>query len=260
MPPPPKRTGKRRHCDGCKACCGPALRINKPYLVVPRGETCRFVCDRGCSRWDTDLPDVCRGFLCNYLVEPGHLRLQERPDHVGSIIQRTNDRLTRISECLPGGLMRTLRNPVWGPIIRRDLRSGRRLLVSFLDDAEDTQAMQICRANDGLRCVLALCQADGTPVRVLEEPVHEREIYRAAMLREARHTVDAALLIERLGDRNSVVIAHGDAAEPSSRIWFHFRRRQAELLVALHPALAGPIPVGEAAGAEAFPFFRPSAG
>lgn len=256
----PSRTAKRRNCDGCQACCGPALRINKPDLVVPRGETCPYVSDSGCSRWNTDLPEVCRGFLCNYLIEPGRLRLEERPDHVGAIIQRTNDRLTRLSECLPDGLMRTLRNPVWGPIVRRDLRAGRRLLVSFFDDAEDAEAMQICRANDGLRCALALCHEDGTPVRVVEEPVYERKLYRVALLGDRRHTLDAAFLTERLGDQDLVVLSHTDETDTSSRVWFCFRRRQADLLQALHPALSAASLAGCATGAESLPFFRPSAG
>jgi len=258
--PRPSRSSKRRNCDGCQACCGPALRINQPYLVVPRGETCPYVCESGCSRWNVDLPEVCRGFLCNYLVEPGRLRLEERPDHVGAIVQRTSDRLTRLSECLPNGLKRTLRNPVWGPIVRRDLRAGRRLLVAFFDDAEDAEAMQICRANDGLRCALALCHEDGTPVRVVEEPVCERKLYRVALLGDPRHTVDAALLIERLGDQDSVVLSHPDDADASSRVWFCFRRRQADLLLALHPHLDATALTGCSTGGEAFPFFRPTAG
>ncbi len=255
----PSRTAKRRSCDGCQACCGPALRINKPDLIVPRGETCPHVSDTGCSRWTTDLPEVCRSFVCNYLIEPGPLRVEERPDHVGAIVQRTNDRLTRLSECLPNGLMQTLRNPVWGPVIRRDLRTGRRLLVSFFDDVEDAEAMQICRANDGLRCALALCHDDGTPVRVVDEPVYERKMYRVALLGDRRHTVDAAFLVERLGDQDSVILSHADEADTSSRVWFCFRRRQADLLQALHPALGATALAPCAAGTETFSFFRPSA-
>ncbi len=257
---PRARSAKRRNCDGCQACCGPAVQINKPDIVVPRGEICPHVSADGCSRWNVDLPEVCKAFLCNYLVEPGRIRPEERPDRVGTIVQRTNDRLTRLSECLPDGLIRTMRNPVWGPIVRRDLRAGRRLLVSFFDDALDAEAMLICRANGRLRCALALCHPDGTPVRVLEEPVYDRKLYRVALLTDRRHTVDAAFLIERLGDRDSVIYSHPDTADAPSRTTHCFRRRQADLLHVLDPSLENTVLTACSTGEAGFPLCRPTTG
>lgn len=61
-------------CDGCTLCCSaPAidssviLDFEKDFQPKPACETCEFVKDGGCGRYDTR-PSVCRDYSCLYTM------------------------------------------------------------------------------------------------------------------------------------------------------------------------------------------------
>ncbi len=224
---------KYRNCDGCTACCGPSLRINAPNLFKARGDWCAYLCDGGCSLWGDTLPRVCREYVCNYLLEPTELSVEERPDHVGAVLHQRENNLVHISECSAGGLYRVLANPVWGPALRRHLQAGRTLTASFLSDPYNADSIHMKWFGDALRCELTSCDANGDPILVLMTPVHSREMYSTHFIPNQNYAFDAEVLIEYLGDREAAVLAPSQGGGGARQVRFRIARRQADFLGAL---------------------------
>lgn len=244
--PQPKQVKIQRGCDGCSECCGPALLINDPDLVLPTGKSCRHRCAGGCAIHGEGMPETCSSYICNYLVEPGRLTVEDRPDHMGAIVRLARDRSmpesmqrsTYVNESQPGGLERVLANRVWGDIIRRDLRAGYPVIFSMIEDLEGKEVL-IVRYKDGrLGCDLTSCRADGAAVLVHVEPVYETPLQIALVIPNQGFVFDADLLLDLLGDKEQVVIGPSSQAKVTSELRFLFTRRQAEVLRMLQAAIS----------------------
>ena len=227
---------KIRECDGCRACCGPALRLNEPDVVVPLGEWCSAVGAAGCSRWKTSLPELCRDYTCEYLVTPLPAGRMERPDRVGAILQQRQGHGTLMAECEPGGLFRLLQNRIWGPLIQEIAASGTEpLVVSFADDPYGAETMRLKLRGEGLGCELAGCDENGRPMLVPVEPVHAPPLYETLFLPGQNFAFDAEALRKYLGDRDAAVLAPSRGGATGSPVRFRITRRQAEFLAAALP-------------------------
>lgn len=233
-PAPNNRPRARiRECDGCTACCGPALRLNEPDVVVPLGEWCPAVGEAGCSRWKTSLPELCRDYTCEYLVTPLPVGRMERPDRVGAILQQRPGHGTLMAECEPGGLFRLLQNHIWGPLIQEVAADGTEpLVVSFANDPYGAETMRLKPRGKGLGCELACCDEDGKPILVPVEPVHEPPLFETLFLPGQNFTFDAEALIQYLGDRDAALLVSSRNGAMDSPVRFRITRRQAEFLAA----------------------------
>ena len=237
----PEPVRQRRDCDGCTACCGPALLINDPDLVSPSGESCPNLRGNRCSIHGESMPATCKSYMCNYLVEPGPITVNERPDRVGAIVRLALDRrlkpplnqVTHLNECAPGGLMNVLKNRVWGWTVRRDLRMGRAILISRIDDPYRREAIHVRFFEGKLACELTSCHADGSPVLEPRQPVYERPLHAALIIPNQRFAFDAEVFVRQLGDRDFMVIGPSTSSAVTTDLRFLFTRRQAELLEAL---------------------------
>ncbi len=225
-----------RSCDGCQACCAGALTINDPELVVQRGQRCKNLSETGCSIYGQSMPKTCTGFICSYLVEPGNLTVDDRPDRVGTIVRLVRnskfeppmDRAVHLNECKTGGMSSIFANPKWGTIIRNDLLAGIPLLCSFWDDPRAQEIIHLRFADGQLRCELTSCHRDGSPILQTAEPVIEEPIIKALMIPQG-FAFDAAALIQQLGDDDSKAIGPTAPSDSGRTLCFWFTRRQATL-------------------------------
>ncbi|MCK4657911.1 MAG: SEC-C domain-containing protein [Phycisphaerae bacterium] len=229
----------RRPCDGCTACCT-ALTINDPDLVLADGKPCPRLCASGCSIYGESMPETCKGYLCNYVLEPGKLTVNERPDHVGAIVRLERNRtmplplnrVTYVNECAAGGVLKTLENRVWGRVIRRDLLAGHPLLVSRIEDPQDREVLHVRYFKGRLGCELTSCHSDASPILKTMEPVHTKPIRLALVIPKQGFAFDARVLIGQLGDREFIVL--GSSKTAATDLHFLFTRRQAEVFEALY--------------------------
>ncbi len=234
-------SGIIRACNGCQACCAGALTINDPELVVPRGRACANLNATGCSIHGPSLPKTCTGFICSYLVEPGDLTPDDRPDQVGAIVRLVRnqkfappmDRVVHLNECKPGGMLNILQNPKWGMILRNDLVAGIPLLCSFWEDDLAQEIIHLRNVDGRLRCELTSCQPDGSPIIQTKEPTYAEPITGALMIPQG-FALDSATLIEQMGDMERLVVGASKQSESGRNLCFIFTRRQAELVRALH--------------------------
>ena len=242
-----------RGCDGCQACCAGALTINDPELVVPRGRACANLNAVGCSIHGPSLPKTCTGFICSYLVEPGDLTPDDRPDHVGAIVRLARnqkfappmDRVVHLNECKPDGMSNILRNPKWGMILRNDLVAGIPLLCSFWEDDLAREIIHLRYVDGRLRCELTSCHPDGSPILQIKEPTFAEPI-TAALIIPQQFALDANVLVEQLGDCNSLVVGASRQTESGRNLCFWFTHRQAELVRAMQRLINdGPTPINE---------------
>ncbi len=229
-----------RSCDGCQACCAGALTINDPELVVSRGVRCPNLNATGCSIHGPSLPKTCSGFVCSYLVEPGDLSADDRPDRVGAIVRlvRNNklepplDRVVHLNECMPEGLQRILANPNWGTIILNDVMAGIPLLCSFWDDDHAREIIHLRFEGGRLRCELTSCQSDGSPILQPQETATGEPLYKALMIPQG-FAFETDALISQLGSGEQTVLGPSVTSESGRRLGFCFTRRQANLIDAL---------------------------
>ncbi|GJM24480.1 MAG: hypothetical protein DHS20C16_08950 [Phycisphaerae bacterium] len=247
------KDGIIRSCDGCQACCAGALTINDPELVVPRGQRCRNLNETGCSIYGSSKPKTCTGFICNYLVEPGGLTEEDRPDRVGAIVRLVRDsrfeppmdRVVHLNECKPDGMQKILANPNWGTIIRNDLVAGIPLLCSFWDDPQAQEIVHLRFVDGQLRCELTSCDSDGAPILQVDEPSYDEPITKALMIPQS-FAFDAAALIQQLGDDANRVIGPSAPSSTDRPLCFWFTRRQAMFAKrALQLIHEGPTEFGE---------------
>jgi hypothetical protein len=239
-----------RACDGCQACCGGALTINDPELVVPRGQACGHLNATGCSIHGPLLPKICSGFLCSYLVEPGNLTVHDRPDHVGAIVRLVRnqkfgppfDRAVHLNECMTEGLSKIFRNSKWGLVLRNDLLAGIPLLCSFWQDALAQEIMHIRYFDGRLRCELTSCNRDGSPILQTSEQMIEESNMKALMIPQG-FAFDTATLVEQLGDKEHLVIGNSAPFKSGRNLCFWFTQRQAQLARAAQRLIQdGPTP------------------
>jgi hypothetical protein len=238
-----------RSCDGCTACCTD-LTINDPELVLPTTEPCPNLGNRGCSIYGESMPQTCRNYLCTYLVEPGPITPDERPDRVGAIVRvsvdRTleppMDRATFVNECLPGGLRNVLRNRIWGYFIRHDLAAGIPTFFSVTNDPLNREVIPVRFLDGKLRCELTSCHQDGKPVLKTMQPVYEPPIELALVIPNQGFPFDADLLVRQLGDRPLMVISPSEATPRVNDLHFLFTQRQAQLLRMLLVCARTPVP------------------
>lgn len=73
-----------RGCGDCSACCSGVLRIESAEISVGPGRPCRH-CGAGCGIYQSR-PDVCRQFVCGWLVRGSPLPDWMRPDRSGVIV------------------------------------------------------------------------------------------------------------------------------------------------------------------------------
>lgn len=219
---------KQRSCQGCQACCGPALRVNDASLVLDKPEICPQLGDLGCTLWGPQQPRACQQFMCAYLIESGSLTAEDRPDHCGTIIQRTRDQHTRLWECQPGGLRKTLQNRIWRTLLAKDLKRGVVHIVSFINDPQDVERMRIGWRDGRLICQLACCNPDGSPHLVRLERVHERPLLVSLFSDDPRFAFDAEVLIRSLAHAPAITLQPEDPGLP--RVHFQFTRQQAHAL------------------------------
>jgi hypothetical protein len=177
--------------------------------------------------------------MCGYLVEPTPITEHERPDRVGAILHRSDQFGVHLDECAPGGILSILSNPFWGPNLRRDLRNGRVLLLSFHGDPRCCEAMHVRRKKNGIGCALPTCNPDGSPVIVPVHPVHTEQHEITLFPREQNFRLDADELVQGLGDRESVVVLPRGSETGAPRVPSRFMRRQAEVLRVLLGSLRG---------------------
>lgn len=233
-PSKPKPKLKYRQCGGCQICCGPPLHINTPELIKTTGETCPHLGEWGCTLWgDEAMPQVCRSYMCNYLVEPTRLTVDERPDRVGAIFEHRGADGTRLIECAPGGLTRIMNNPFWGPLIRRHLLTGVCLKAAFLDDHYRAESIHVKWADNRLGCALPSCDDNGKPILVVLSPVYERETHGAWFIKDQGFPFEARVLVEYLGDRDAALLTPSRALQSAGSVRFRITRRQTEFLKAL---------------------------
>jgi hypothetical protein len=244
--PAPDLPPKRRQCGGCTACCGPTLEVNQPYLVIARHETCPHLTPNGCSRWGRDLPELCRTYLCNYLVEPADIGVDERPDRCGAIVQRRRSTGTNVIETFPGGVPKLFENPYWGRTVRENLAAGELLRITFFDDPYSAETLFLKRRGAGIGCELTSCNAAGEPILVDVEPDHGRRLQRALVLPNQQFAFDAAALVAYLGHRPEALLRPSRGATAGEQA-YHFRitQRQVGVLKILlgAPQHAAPITV-----------------
>ena len=80
-----------RTCDGCTACCSGALRLKVEDTEVWRGNPCKYICNSGCSIYESDKkPEVCSRYQCLWLVEET-LPEWMKPSNSGVIIDIMGD-------------------------------------------------------------------------------------------------------------------------------------------------------------------------
>ena len=243
-----------RGCDGCTACCGPALLINDPELVSPAGQSCSYLQSGGCSRYGEGMPSTCKRYVCNYLADPRPLKIDDRPDHVGVIIRRAQyrdraapmDRVTYINECMDGGLRRSLDSPTWRQAIVEDLLSEVPLLISLNSDAVGQDIINVRYHEGTLCCRLAACDERGNPIMTDVQPVYGSPIRIAWVPGELGFPFDTKALFHRLGNRELTVVESFDQRISEAGIRFRFSRRQAEAIELLHSLL--PAGIGRQCG------------
>jgi hypothetical protein len=189
--------------------------------------------------------------MCNYLLEPIDLSVEERPDRLGAILHQREDNLVHVSEAVPGGLLRTLANGVWGPALRRHMAAGRPLTVSFLNDPFNADTVHMKWFGDSLRCELTSCDVNGDPILVAMTPVYDRQMYSTHFIPNQHYAFDAAVLIEYLGDRAMAVLAPSQLGDGAPTLRFRVTRRQADFLAALIAHLCGPVLSATSASASA---------
>jgi len=236
--PTPKLT-LQRECDGCSECCGPALMINDPQLISPCGQSCRHRGDAGCEIYE-DRPVTCRGYICNYLVEPG-LTVEDRPDHVGAIVRMSRDkklippmdRLTFINEAKPAGILHLLRNPRWKKAVTDDLLAAVPIYFTFFGDDTGREVLLVRFHQGRLGCELTSCETDGTPMMIELTPRFDTPLHVALTIPNQGFAFEARTLICQLTGRSEVVIGSSANAENPSPLRFLFTRRQAIVLKAL---------------------------
>jgi hypothetical protein len=225
---PAVRGQKRRQCAGCHVCCGVGLRLNDPDIVLRRGERCPHVCQAGCALWGSGMPQLCRDYTCQYLVEDAPLTTAERPDELGALLQRRGAADVLMAEWRAGGLQRLVRNDIWGPMIHHHLALGTVFAVAFADDPEEAEALHVCRRDGELVCELASCDQDGKPLRVRVEPVYGAEQFTTLFVPEQDFCFPARLLIACLGDRPHLVLS--PSRETEWTLHFRITRRQVGFL------------------------------
>ena len=231
---------QRRQCGDCTACCT-ALIINEPGLVMPARDPCPHLCAGGCSIHDESRPDTCKGYFCNYVLHPGPITVNERPDQAGAIVRVAwdqqmkppLDRTICVSECASGGLMNVLANRVWGPLIREGLLAGNPILFTWFHDGINQEATNVRFFDGKLGCELASCSPDGSPILETMEPVHDQPIRIALFIPNQDFAFDAEVLIRELGDREFVVLGSSASSGTASGLRFLFTRHQAELFATL---------------------------
>jgi len=76
------QAAQRPDCGGCTVCCT-ALPITE--FAKPAGVTCQHCTAAGCGIYETRY-DICRSFLCGWLLLPG-LDESWRPDRSGILIR-----------------------------------------------------------------------------------------------------------------------------------------------------------------------------
>lgn len=74
-----------RRCGDCTACCSGVLRIESAEISVGPGRPCRHCGEAGCGIYQSR-PDVCRQFVCGWLVGSSPLPNWMRPDCSGVIV------------------------------------------------------------------------------------------------------------------------------------------------------------------------------
>lgn len=229
-----------RQCGECTACCT-ELNVNQPGMVTLAGEPCPHLGNQGCTIYHGPRPQMCKSFVCNYLIEPGNLTIEERPDRAGAILRRTKeadkkpplDELVYVNECVPGGLAKVLDNRAWGPIILRTLLAGTPILFSRTGDPHSREVIHVRFFEGALGCELTSCRADGAPVLKAAEPLHDKPLPLALVIPNQDYAFDAVALMRHLGDRESTVVSASQANVIRHDLHFLFTRRQAELLEAL---------------------------
>ena len=236
-PPPDIRL--LRSCDGCTACCGPGLIINDPDLISPAGEPCPHCTPGGCGNYE-NRPATCRGYICNYLVEPG-LRLQDRPDRMGAIVRMSldkrqiapMDRTTFVNETEPGGALRIMRNARWKKAIGDDLHAGVPIYFTFIGDRTGRETLLVRFFEGRLGCELTSCNDDGTPILVDLLPVYDKRLQIALAIPRQQFALEARALIAFLAGRHEVVLRPSGSTDSSTPLRFLFTHRQAMVLKGL---------------------------
>lgn len=231
---------KQRACGVCTACCGPTLVVNEPDHVKARGEICPHRTEAGCSVWNTGLPEICRTYLCNYLVEPRPLTEAERPDRAGAILQR-RERDVLLAETFADGLGAIFANDCWRECIAQSLRAGEMITASFWDDPYDAELLHVRRAGGRWGVALAACDEDGTPV------IFEVATARAGCVLKRPLIVgvdelpfDGDALVAHLGDREAAVLkTHSPLPGGDGVLCFRVTRRQVALLERLRRVESG---------------------
>src|SRR5689334_18589463 len=73
-----------RRCNGCTKCCEGSLRL--PAKInghdIEPGKPCRFRSAGGCTIY-SERPDVCRSYMCGWLVPGSPFPDEYRPDKLG---------------------------------------------------------------------------------------------------------------------------------------------------------------------------------
>jgi hypothetical protein len=238
-PPPPEPTDaerggqpkKQRQCGTCHACCGFAFEVNAPELVVAKGEGCPHVVAHGCGQWKGNLPALCKRYMCSYLVEPARLTPDERPDRAGAIVQKKGTKWLLVAESRPDGLSAVLENDYWRAFIQKNVWAGLTLIGVFWEDPLNAELVYAKREGAKIACEMPACSPEGEPLLVPVEPVYGRPLSRATFKHNHGITLGADELIERLGEREAMVIE--ERAEDGSRVYFRITRRQGALLARL---------------------------
>lgn len=209
--------------------------INDANIVVPSGTVCPHECVAGCDIHGPRQPETCRAYYCYYTLCDTPLRVADRPDRVGAIVDRKHnagkappmDRTTHVVPCVPDGLERVLASATWQPIIRRDLLSGIPILAAQHDDPQNREVLGIRLQEGRLFCRLTSCHADGSPILVPLEPVNDPPVQLALLIPEQGFVFDVAVLVDVLGERSHLVISASKDAETGKDLRFLFTQRQA---------------------------------
>ena len=118
-----------RRCGPCSQCC---KVFDVPELQSPAGEWCRHVKrGGGCGAYETR-PQVCRGFLCQWVLDPS-IPHRFRPDLTKVVLSAAGDeaRPSLVANCDPGNPLAWRREPIYG-LLKHQARSrwGRLVVVA----------------------------------------------------------------------------------------------------------------------------------
>lgn len=236
---PPDEIKFQRSCDGCSECCGPALIINDPDLISPSGQSCPHRMPSGCGNYE-NRPAICRGYICNYLVEPGLLE-EDRPDRLGAIVRMALnrqlpeplDRTTYVNESQPGGILRLLRNPRWKKAVTDDLLAAFPIYFTFIGDETGRETLLVRFFEGRLGCELTSCRDDGSPLMIDLTPTYDTPLQVALAIPQQGFAFEARALISHLLGRHQVVLGPSEQSDQPTPLRFLFTHRQAMVLKGL---------------------------